>query len=158
MRKYCIDTCSILQRVRNYPPDVFPSLWEKIEQLISCGRLLSSEEVYRELVDNNIADDAAFWAKQQKDMFIETSADIESRAIPIIQRFGLRLIDHRRNKSDGDPWLIATAIHHGCTVITEESPAGGPERVKIPDVCQELNLPHLNLLELMRAEKWRFRN
>lgn len=155
---YCIDTCSILQRGRTYPPDVFPDLWEKIDDLIKCGRLISSGEVLRELSDNSIMDEASDWAKSRRHMFVDVCEDIERCAVPIIRRYGTRLVDYKKNKSDGDPWVIATAIHGRCTVITEEGRAGGPERVKIPDVCIDLGLPHTNLLGLMRAEGWRFRS
>ena len=37
---YCIDTSAILDGwVRNYPRDVFPTLWDKLEKMIVDGRL-----------------------------------------------------------------------------------------------------------------------
>ena len=47
---YCIDTSAWRDGwVRDYPPDVFPSLWEKLAACIAAGELKCSEEVYVEL-------------------------------------------------------------------------------------------------------------
>jgi len=157
-RVYCIDTCSILQRSRVYPPDVFPDLWTKIDDLITQKRLISSSEVYRELVDLSLADDAEEWAKARKHMFMDVDPDIEAYAIPIIQRYQSQFVNYRTGVSQGDPWVVATAQCFKCVVVTEEVFSGGPARVKIPNVCADLGVECLNLLGLMREEKWQFRS
>ena len=48
--KYSIDTSSILDGwIRYYPPDVFPLVWTKIEELIEKEILVATEEVLFEL-------------------------------------------------------------------------------------------------------------
>ena len=52
--KFCIDTSAWLDGwARDYPPDVFPSLWEKIDELIK--ETLNQEEAkfYDELEEQN---------------------------------------------------------------------------------------------------------
>jgi hypothetical protein len=47
---YCVDTSAWLDGwARDYPPDVFPSLWDKLAECILAGTLKCSEEVYVEL-------------------------------------------------------------------------------------------------------------
>jgi len=47
---YCIDTSALIHGWRrDYPPDVFRSLWEQLDQLIKIGKLFSSFEVLLEL-------------------------------------------------------------------------------------------------------------
>ena len=47
---YVIDTSALLDGwARHYPPDVFPSLWSLIEEMIKVGELLSPGEVLVEL-------------------------------------------------------------------------------------------------------------
>jgi hypothetical protein len=41
---YVIDTSALLDGwVRYYPPDVFPSLWSHLEEMIKTGELLSPD-------------------------------------------------------------------------------------------------------------------
>ena len=49
---------------RDYPPDVFPSLWEKIDELIANGTICSTEEVYIELKKKD--DSLIEWMKTRK--------------------------------------------------------------------------------------------
>lgn len=62
------------------------------------------------------------------------------------------LIDVKKRKSSADPFLIAAAIVHKAAVVTEERPSGGPGKVKIPDVCREMKIPCMTLLEMMLRE------
>jgi len=48
--KYIFDTGPFID-LKNYPRDVFTSLWENFKQMISEGEILSSSEVFRELED-----------------------------------------------------------------------------------------------------------
>jgi len=47
---YCIDTSALIHGWRrDYPPDVFRSLWQQLDQLVAEGKLFSSIEVLLEL-------------------------------------------------------------------------------------------------------------
>jgi len=47
---YCIDTSAIIDLWRRkYAPDVFPSLWKNLENLISQGFLIAPRKVFEEL-------------------------------------------------------------------------------------------------------------
>jgi hypothetical protein len=40
---YCIDTSALIEAwVRYHPPDVFPTLWNQIDDLVDSGRLVAS--------------------------------------------------------------------------------------------------------------------
>jgi len=54
--------------IRYYPPDVFPSLWEKLDELIEKGELAATEEVLIELGKKD--DDVYKWAKDREFMFV----------------------------------------------------------------------------------------
>ena len=58
---YCMDA-SVLINMKNYPRKFFPTIWEKIEELIPSGRLISPIEVYREL--KQVEDNAYNWSKK----------------------------------------------------------------------------------------------
>lgn len=64
---FCLDTSAWLDGwVRDYPEEVFPSLWEKLAECIASGHVRCSEEVYVELEkkDDGIHD----WLKKQKEV------------------------------------------------------------------------------------------
>ena len=56
-----------------------------------------------------------------------------------------------------DGWLIAYAQTHNAIVVTQE--ASAPEaknRVPIPNVCRQFNVPYLNTFEMLRQLGVRF--
>src|ERR1022692_3687226 len=47
---YCIDTSALVDGwIRYYPPDVFPPLWTKLEDMIHAKQLIAPDEVLTEL-------------------------------------------------------------------------------------------------------------
>lgn len=147
---YIIDTCSFVAITETYPKDVFPGVWEKVDDMIEMGIILSADDVYEELASKD--DDLFAWAKQRNQIFLPLSDYIQDHAIEILDTYA-NLIDIKNNKSSADPFLIATAIHKAGTVVTEEDFSGGPNRSKIPDVCKYYNVECINLLEMLRRER-----
>ena len=153
--RYCIDTSSMLQAQRAYPMEVFPNVWEQLEKLVEVDRLLSSEEVLREL-ERKEQDVVHAWAVKHKQMFIAPVESIQREVTKIMEEFP-KLVDERTGKSFADPWVVATAIHAGdCAVVTEERQSG-PDRPKIPTVCAARQLTCMRLIEMIRKESWVFR-
>lgn len=151
--KYVIDTCSLLALNRVYPLDVVPGAWDAINELAESGIVISSNEIYLEL--ENQDDNVFIWAKNHKQIFLPLQRDIQEKATEILRSFPT-LIDVFQSKSSADPFLIATAIVHSCSVVTEEKPTGpDSKKVKIPNVCRSLNVPCINFLEMMRLERIR---
>lgn len=104
---YSFDTSAILEGWRrSYPPDLFPSLWAKIEQSIDDGILVASEEVMEDL--GKKADDVLAWAKERRRMFQPLTEDIQKAASEILMEFE-RLVDSRTDRSRADPFVIALA-------------------------------------------------
>lgn len=153
--KYCIDTSSMLQAQRAYPTEIFPNVWQQLGKLVETGRLLSSEEVLREL-EKKEQDVVHAWAVAHHKMFVAPVESIQKEVTKIMEEFP-KLVDERTGKSFADPWVIATAIHvGGCAVVTEETQSG-PDRPKIPTVCAARQLTWLRLIEMIRKESWVFR-
>jgi hypothetical protein len=81
-----------------------------------------------------------------------TTATIWSSAQAILRRFNPDL--HQRGIGGADPFVIAAAQAQSLFVVTGEKSSSG--RPKIPDVCDSLNVPHLNFLRMLQREGWRF--
>jgi Domain of unknown function (DUF4411) len=149
---YSIDSSGILDLFRYYPPDVFPTIWDQMDAAASKKTILAIDEVYRELEKK---DDTAFqWLKVRKSIVVEIDVDIQQRVTALLA-VHKRLVDTRKNRSSGDPFVIALAQARGLSVITGEKPTGVIEKPNIPDVCEALKIPCLNVLSMFRQEGWK---
>jgi len=112
---YSFDSSGILDLFRYYPPDVFPSIWTQMETAASGRIILAIDEVYRELEKK---DDAAFqWLKARRAMIVDLDTLVQQHVANILAVHP-RLIDTRRNRSSGDPFVIALAQVRGLSVVT----------------------------------------
>ena len=117
---YCIDTSALIHAwVRAYPLDILPALWERLDQLISSGVLLSPMDVLVEL-EKKEGDSLYAWCKERGGMFREIDT-FEDKIKHVMRRYP-RLVDTAKGKSGADPMVIALALSHnpGLTVITEK--------------------------------------
>ncbi|MEW6510848.1 MAG: DUF4411 family protein [Bacteroidota bacterium] len=151
---YCVDTSAWLDGwQRFYPPDVFPTLWTKIEEIVEAGEIISSEEVYVELAQKS--DDLHTWMKARKGMLIPLEPDIQQRAADILTTYP-RLVDTLRGRSKADPFVIATAMERNAIVVTGEILTGKLTKPRIPDVCQAMNVRWLGFLQMIRELNLKF--
>jgi len=134
---------------RVYPRDVFPSAWEKLEDLAESEIIASTEDVLEEIKSQD--DDLLEWANDYEEIFYPLSEEIQCGAIKVLESHD-NLVDLKKRKSGADPFVIATAMVHSCTVVTEEQPSGGPNRSKIPDVCQDYDIKCIKVLDMLRDE------
>jgi hypothetical protein len=129
---YSVDTSAWLDGwQRHYPPDVFPTLWVKLDTLIGTGEIISSEEVYVEL--KRKADDLHDWIQARKQMLVPLDQAIQVQAVALLNEFP-RLVDTLRGRSKADPFVIATALERGAVVVTGEPLTGKLDKPRIPDV------------------------
>jgi hypothetical protein len=151
---FCVDTSAWLDGwVRDYPPDVFPSLWEKLAERVADGVLKCSEEVYVELQkkDDGLHD----WLKVRKEVLVPIDEEIQAIVSELLKLYP-RLVDTFRNRSQADPFVIATAERLQAVVVTGEKPRGKLDIPKIPDVCEARKIRCITFLEMLRELEWKF--
>jgi hypothetical protein len=129
--------------------DVFPGAWDKLDSLADSGLLASAEMVFEELGRQD--DEVLDWAKQHTEIFLPLDEAVQIEVRRILENH-INFIDLKRQKSEADPFVVATAVVKGCTVVTEEKPSGGPDKKKIPDVCKTEGLTCIPVLEMLRRE------
>lgn len=153
--KYSVDSSVLIEGWRSqFPPDVVPGLWERLDELIISGELRATEEVLYELERKE--DGVYEWAKQRPKLFIPIDEGIQQVVSQILSEHR-RLIDTRKNRSSADPFVIALAQQKSCLVLTDERATGSSPRPHIPDVCASYGIECVNLLGLIRKEGWVFR-
>ena len=133
---------------------MFPTLWDKMDVLAEDRQLISSEEVLREL-ERKEGDTLHEWAKERHHIFVPLDDEIQNCAVRIMIDHP-KLVDERKGKSFADPWVIATARINACIVVTGEIASGSRRRPKIPDVCRDMGIRCIRIVDLIREERWRF--
>lgn len=153
MLKYSLDTSAILDGWnRNYPPDVFPTVWRRIEYLAARGDLVATEEVLKELEKQD--DDVHKWLKARSRMVIPIDAEIQAEVKRILAAYP-RLVNSRQNRHQADPFVIALArIQNGVVVSAEDRRS--MINPKMPDVCADLGIRHVRLVEVLRGFGYTF--
>ena len=150
--RYSLDTSAILDgRKRHYPPDVFPALWENFERLIGDGSIKATEMVRHELEKKD--DEVLKWCKEL-DVFLDVDEEIQTVVSEILGAHP-KLVSEGGQRSFADPFVIALARQHKCVVVTGES-GGTEDKPRIPFVCRALGVDCINMLELIRRERWTF--
>ena len=139
--------------VRYYPPDVFPTLWENLDQFIESGEIISTEEVYIETAKK--ADELHEWIKDRKHMLISLSPEIQRIATDLLTDYP-GLVDTLKGRSQADPFVIATAIEMNADVVTGEVRTGNLTKPRIPDVCDAKGIRWINFLQMIRELKLTF--
>jgi hypothetical protein len=151
--KYIFDSGPFID-LKNYPVDVFTSLWENFSQMISDGEILSSSEVFRELEDYD--DEIADWAKKNKTIFIKPTLEEQGEVQKILEVHPDLVKEEAilLGKPYADPFVIAQAKLHNCFLVHSEKFKQNAH--KIPNVCKTFKVDEINLFEFFRREKWKF--
>jgi hypothetical protein len=148
--KYSIDTSAILDgRKRYYPKDVFPTVWKRLDYLIMGGRLLATEEVLRELEKQD--DDVYSWVKARESrMVVPIDGPTQVEVSTILKTYP-KLVREQRNRNQADPFVIALArVVNGVVVSGEKRRS--LINPKIPDVCHDMGITHMELVDVFRRE------
>jgi hypothetical protein len=150
---FSLDTSGILDAwVRHYPPDVFPTIWSHMDTSATNGEVFVIEEVLRELERKD--DGIHKWIKEREAMVVPIDAEVQGYVVEIMSKYS-RLVDSKKNRSVGDPWVIGLAQARGLIVVTGEKATGSLLKPKIPDVCKDLGLPCIEIVDFFRKQGWR---
>ena len=110
-----------------------------------------SDEVVNELEKKD--DGAHVWVKSHGSIIVPLDGEVEKHVQEIMGRYP-RLVDSKKGRSVGDPFVIAVARVKSLTVITGENPTGVIAKPKIPDVCEALGIRWIKILDFFREQKW----
>ncbi len=145
-------------QARYYPLDLFPGFNTRIEALIASGECAAMQLVLDEL--NAVAPpDLRTWASAHPGLFVPLHPEVQLEAQAIESRYP-DLTDPKGLYQSADAYVIALARVRDGIVISQETAAHEKRNPKqtyyIPDVCRDLGVSCINLLGLMRREKWAF--
>ncbi|MGQ0656804.1 MAG: DUF4411 family protein [Chromatiales bacterium] len=164
MTAYCLDTSALFDAgIRWYPPDIFPSFWDRLDKLIESGRLKIPTLVAREATKKTHT--VAQWVKRNMqdhpEAFVEPDHDIQAALRQISNTFPGWTA---KGRNQADPFVVATAMAKGWSVVTGEHPSSKlpfanpakQHKLRIPNVCQQFNVDWIGIPDLIKEEKWTF--
>jgi hypothetical protein len=158
-RMYSLDTSFFMDwQARYYPVDVFASLEKKIEGMIAANACRAVQLV-REEIDAVATPGLRAWARSHSGLFVPMTAEIQIEGAAIAAKYP-DLMDQKAAYESADAYVIALAKLNGGIVVSQETSVQEkrkpPKAYYIPDVCRDLGVACINLLGLMRREKWVF--
>lgn len=156
---YCLDSNVLIQAWQKYySPNLCPSYWENLDQLGIQHRIFICEHVRDEVVRTD--DDLSKWLKNSK---IPVQKTTEAVTLCLKEIYSANpnhklLVDSSKKRSLADPWVIAHAKSVGAIVVTKEEKitAANTNHIKIPNVCDNMNIPWMNDFEFVKQIGIRF--
>lgn len=151
---FVLDSSCLIKLNRDQPIDLYPSVWERLEELSNTGRAVLPKEAERELDKKD--DVLKEWVKARPQMvFDETDEDLA-----VVGRISTAHPAWVRGpKNAADPFVIAAAVRFGAVIVTDERWAGhaADERnLNIPNIAAQHGVECITFTELVRREQWRF--
>jgi len=137
-------------------------IWNLLDELFQSDKIISHDFVFKEISpDTKKPDYLATWIKDKKKYFFGITERQTILVTSILEKFP-GIIDPDKESDEADPWLIALALEkresealsHGyldyCIVSNESEKSSK----KIPAVCKEYGVPHLNIKDFFAANGW----
>ena len=158
---YLLDSNVLIDAAtRYYPFDVFPGLWEWLDQLIDGGEVASVDMVFQELTRRQ--DALSQWAKARQKAFVRPNGD-SAGPLRLVGDWVMHpdriysAAARREFLAVADHQLVALALQHRAVIVTSEEPAPrSGKRVKIPDACRELGVECISFPQLLNRMRPRF--
>ena len=155
---YVFDTNSLSIILKHYYPERFPSLWTKLNEMLTNGEIRLVRESYNEIMKLNAEDRPALWAKENRKLFSTPSVE-ELQFVKEIFKIAhfQQLIEKKKilsGRPTADPFVIAKAKCENAIVVSEE--VYKENAAKIPNVCKHFEIECINLEDFMQRENWQF--
>ena len=153
-REYHFDSSSLIEAMGvRYPMENFPAFWNFLSQNFrevgSGGFFCTTNEVVaREIYVRD--DDIRQWMKEHELEFVEpVTEEVMRKAREYVGKYPRTGWDSQVGEEGADPFVIAYCAANGAVVVTEES-RDKTRNWKIPNVCREVNVRNINLLEFIQ--------
>ena len=156
---YLLDSNVFIQAKNlHYGFDFCPGFWDWLQEQHAAGTVYSVEKVGTELAAG--ADDLSRWAVGQGARFFVPPDAGTATSLATTSQWattqGYTPAAINTFLQVADLYLVAHALAHGHVVVTHETPAQTPNRVKIPNACIGLGVTCMSPFEMLRTEQARF--
>jgi len=149
--QYVIDSSALFDLKDLYPERIFPSVWERFNEMCDQRLIVAPREVLREIKRGN--DELLEWAEIH-DIFLEPCDEELFLNQSILSYYPPQIIAKYSTRPWADPLVIACAKHYGLPIIQHET--NDPNQYKIPPVAKQMNLECLRLVHFFDEAGWKF--
>jgi len=157
---YCLDANVLIQAWQKYySPKFCPDYWDVLNEFGNQGRIFVPEMVYDEITRTE--DNLSKWLKESKIPIKKIDEPVTKCLQSIYAKNPTHkyLVDNTKARSLADPWVIAHAINEKATVVTKEEKvtALNSKKIKIPNVCDNLDIRWINDFQLIHELEIQFK-
>ncbi len=143
---------------------ICPGFWDSVIYHHSEGNVCSIDRVKGELLAGRKTEDLVQWVKGQ----LPTAFFMDTDEEAVLNAYGQVMLWVQRNAqyfdqakakfaTEADGWLVAYAMVHGVTVITNEQPRPQSQnRILLPDVCAQFNVTYKDTFFMLNDLAVRF--
>lgn len=151
-KKFCLDANVLIQAWQKYySPKICPNYWDMLNELGATNIIFMPEMVYDEIVRTD--DDLSKWLKYSKIPIRKIDEQVTKclKDIYSADPNHKYLVDNTKARSLADPWVIAHALRENATVVTKEEKVSAinTKKIKIPNVCEKMNVSWINDFQLI---------
>ena len=148
-RPYLLDSDVFIAAKNSYYAfTICPGFWDSLIYQYEVGNVRSIDRVRSELLAGRKTEDLVQWVKNDlpAGFFIGTDDETVISAYEEVMLWVQRssqYFDQAKAKfaTEADGWLVAYAMAHNATVVTNEQPRPqSRNRVLLPDVCAQFNI------------------
>lgn len=157
LTKYCFDTSALIGSWRRYyPQSIFPTLWDKLSELIDKDRILLPKEAEKEILNGK--DDLSEWLKRHKKCIKQYTMEQLSIVQDIVNKYP-KVSQYRKPRPfHADPFVVALAKIEGATVVTFEGNNGSQDNPSIPLLCIEYKVAWCDMIGFFQKEGLSFKH
>lgn len=165
---YILDTNILIELHQHYFPEVFPSLWKKIEFKINENEIISLKETQKELKESSPA--RKIWDQIHYNTNKHLFQELNPKAMKELEKIcNLNIYTEKFKTNKGyttlekewseyntfiaDPLLICHGLHYNSTIVTMEKENKGHN---IPHVCHELKIKCIDLKKFLIENEFKF--
>ncbi len=154
---HVFDTSS-LRVLSNYYPDRFRTFWQRFDEAVAKGMVVSVREVHNEIENQITKEWFRDWVKSHRAMFLTPGANETSFVAKIFSVIHFQALVGETQRLKGqpvaDPFVIACAHVQQGTVVTEE--VKKPNAAKIPNICEHFGVRCTNVEGFLSDHGWEF--
>jgi hypothetical protein len=157
---YILDTSCLTQAHRIYYPfDIAPSFWDFLKKHVASGDFVVINKVADEIARGR--DILATWVNSNipvsEQLDCNTEAGILNHYASIMTwgsshpQFSTLAKKEFADFENADPFIVAAALEKSATVVSQEiSATSSKKNIKLPDVCSQFRINHIDTFTLLR--------
>jgi len=158
MQKYCLDANVLIVPWNSYySKKICPDYWQLLEKLGHSERVFIPQAVEDEIIRTQ--DQLAQWLKGSGIPVYPIEDPVLQCLTKMFETDPLHehLVDNIKGRSLADPWVIAHAMdQQACVVTKEKKQIAKTDRIRIPNVCEKMDLRCIDDFQLIEELGIRF--